>query len=125
MYTAYVQPMSNLVTAQGDQVTTCKAPTAQLARRPSLMRLAGRSIHPAKSRLGTVSSHETPKKRDMITEKGSRHATNLVTDRVTMLTDQQRRLIAACDMPKSLVELMALTGRSGAEVIPFQRGASG
>ena len=46
----------------------------------------------------------------MITDQVGRPATDLVTDQVTMLTDQQRRLIAACDTPKSLVELMALTG---------------
>ena len=50
---------------------------------------------------------------------------NMVTDQVTMLTDQQRRLIAAYDTPKSLVELMALTGRSEVEGVPFQHGASG
>ena len=46
----------------------------------------------------------------MVTAHERRPKPDLVTDQVTKLNDRQRRLIAACDTPKSLVELMAVLG---------------
>ena len=105
-----VRPTTNLVTAHDDQVTKSKALTDQPAPKPSPVRPAGELDPPEKSRPSTASGHQTPSKRDIGTEHESRPETNLVTDRVTKLSDQQRRLIAACDTPKSLVELMAIVG---------------
>ena len=110
MVTAHVQPTTNLVTAHGDQVTKGKAPTAQPAPEPSLMRPAGHSDRPAKPPQGTAGGHEMPLNSDMSSKQTGRPAANLVTDQVLKLSDQQRRLIAACDTPKSVVELMALVG---------------
>ena len=107
MVTAHVQPAPNLVTAHGDQVTKSKTPTNQPTPKPSPMRPAGEYDYSAKSGSGTVSDHRTPY---MVTEHERRPETDLVTDQVTKLSDQQRRLIAACDTPKSLVELMAVLG---------------
>ena len=107
MVTAHVQPIPNLVTAHGDQVTKSKTPPDQPTPRPSPMRPAGEHDHPAKSSRGTVREDREPY---MVTEHERRPETDLVTDQVTKLSDQQRRLIAACDTPKSLVELMAVLG---------------
>ena len=52
----------------------------------------------------------TPAKPDLVTDQVSRPMTDLVTDQVSALSDQQRRVIAACDTPRSLAELMALAG---------------
>ena len=110
MATAHVRPATNLVTAQSDQVTKSKAPTAQSVPKPSLMRPAGHSDHLEKPPQGTVDGHATPPNGDMSSKQTGRPTADLVTDQVLMLSDQQRRLIAACDTPKSVVELMALVG---------------
>ena len=49
-------------------------------------------------------------KPDLVTDQVSRSMVDLVTDQVSALSDQQRRVIAACDTPRSLAELMALAG---------------
>lgn len=104
------RPTANLVTANTDQVTKCKTPTAQPAPKPSQTRPTGQSDHMGKPSPSTESGTETPPKTNMSTDQVRRPTTDLVTDRLTKLSDQQRRLIAACDTPKSLAELMALLG---------------
>ena len=48
---------------------------------------------------------------DMVTDQVGSEAGDMVTDQaVSRLTEQQRRIIAACDAPRSLAELMAHAG---------------
>ena len=49
-------------------------------------------------------------KPDSVTDQASRPMTDLGTDQVSPLNDQQRRIVAACDTPRSLAELMDLAG---------------
>ena len=103
-------PIANLVTGQTDQVTKGRSSTAQPTLELGPTRLSGQSNPPEKPGPSIVSGHETATKNDMTTEHDRPPETDLVTGHVTKLNDQQRRLIAACDTPKSLVELMAIVG---------------
>lgn len=48
---------------------------------------------------------------DMVTDQGDRPLQDMVTDQaVRALTEQQQRIIAACDVPRSLAELMVRAG---------------
>ena len=97
------RPKADLVTDGGDQVDIGNMSTAQVAQRPDLMSTehvqAGMDI-----------DQVTPAKPDLTTDQVSRPKTDLATDRVFELSDQQRRIMAACDTSKSLTELMALIG---------------
>ena len=65
-----------------------------------------------------VTDQVGPEPGDMVTDQVGLEPGDMVTDQVgpepgdmvTGLTEQQRRIIAACDVPRSLAELMAATG---------------
>ena len=64
----------------------------------------------AKAQPDEHTGQTAPAKPDLVTDQVGRPMTDLVTDQASALSDQQRRLIAACDTPRSLAELVALAG---------------
>ena len=64
----------------------------------------------AKAQPDEHTGQAAPAKPDLVTDQVGRPMTDLVTDQASALSDQQRRLIAACDTPQSLAELVALAG---------------
>lgn len=110
LVTELSRPNANMVTAGTDQVTKHDAPTAQPPPKSSQTRPRGKSAHAARPPRRATDDSAPPAKTDMSTAQVRRPTTDLVTDRLTKFSDQQRRLIAACDTPKSLAELMALLG---------------
>ena len=97
------RPKTDLVTDRGGQVDIGNMSTAHVAERPDLMSTEHVQV-------GMGNDQVTPVKPDLTTDQVSRPKTDLVTDQVFELSDQQRRIMAACDTSKSLTELMALTG---------------
>lgn len=60
---------------------------------------------------GGGSDQVVPDSADLVTDQVGGPARDLVTDQVVRrLTDYQRQIVAACDVPRSLVELMELAG---------------
>ncbi len=88
------RPASDLVTDQEKGVSQPDKRTGQAgSAEPDLVTDQRERTHPDQH-----SDQAAPAKPD------------LVTDQVSPLSDQQRRVMAACDTPRSLAELMALAG---------------
>ena len=99
------QPATDLVTDQGEGVSQPDKRTGQAGlAEPDLVTDQGGRAPPDKR-----TDQAATTKPDLVTDQAS-PVTDLVTDQVSPLSDQQRRVIAACDIPRSLAELMALAG---------------
>ena len=100
------QPMTDLVTGQDEWAAPPEKRTGQAgSTEPDLVTDQGERAPPNRHADEAVSA-----KPDLVTDQVSQPVTDLVTDQVATLSDHQRRVIAACDTPRSLAELMALAG---------------
>ena len=100
------RPTTDLVTDQGEGAPQPDKPSGQAGS-------AGLDLvtdQGEKAQSDRRTDQAATAKRDLVTDQAGRPMTDLVTDQVFPLSDQQRRVIAACDTPRSLAELMALAG---------------
>ena len=100
------RPLTDLVTDQGEGVSQRNRRTGQAASaEPDLV-----TDQEGRAQQDQQADQAASTRPDLVTDRATQPVTDLVTDQVSSLSNQQRRVMAACDTPKSLAELMALAG---------------